>query len=198
MKRIFITLSTIAFVIFIYLIINSKININPKLNIGDCISADSNNVTIVNKELRISYIEKASSRCLNPNFPAIHIFTTNKHNAWLQIVFTDSTDPKLQEFIDSSSDNYPFYSFEQDYYDAPLWEYSIISKPLSFWKAHTYAIKLDRKNQIIEFVKGVEWGFTFTKFALHPKFTKPRILKQSDWQQDLQIFNREFSKYKIK
>ncbi|WP_341794558.1 hypothetical protein [Rickettsia endosymbiont of Rhinocyllus conicus] len=42
-----------------------------------------------------------------------------EHNAWLQIVRTDSSDKKLQKFIDTNVELHPFYTLEQDFYDAP-------------------------------------------------------------------------------
>ena len=115
------------------------------------------------------------THCLNPTFPAIHIHTKTEHNAWIHIVYTDS--PQWQSFIDAPLQTAPFYSWEQDFYDAPLWRYSLFHKPLSFWKGHVFAVQVG--NKIVKCLRGFEWGFQLLLPALRPVSYNSAVTRQS-------------------
>ncbi len=141
-------------------------------------------------------VTHSPANCINPNLPAIHIKTQNpRQNAWLQIVYTDSKNHGPY-FIDSANsdkhpDIYPFYSKGKDFYDAPLWSYSALDKPLSYWKAHTWAVEVDYKNKTIRPIGGISWGFGISYFYYYPTALDTQPLEEKDWQQDQKIFEKE-------
>lgn len=85
----------------------------------------------------VYFMENTGKTSLNPYFPAIHIQTTVSHNAWIHVIYTDSKFPQWRTFLDTMPKNlphssYPFYTYEKDFYDAPLWRYGIFSKPIGY------------------------------------------------------------------
>jgi hypothetical protein len=101
----------------------------------------------------IFWVENVEPKAINPSFPSIHIQTTACHNAWIHMVYTDSKIPEWTIFIDAQNKHtsgtaYPFYTYEQDFYDAPLWTYSVFNKPIHCWKGHAFAVTVnhDKKN----------------------------------------------------
>ncbi len=107
-------------------------------------------VVSMGNNFTVHYVEHAGSDCVNPNFPAIHIVADVEHTAWMQVV---STDSEYQRFIDAGGCA-PFYNFEKDFYDSPLWAYGVFRRPTSFWKAHAYAVFINRQEKTIECVGG--------------------------------------------
>ncbi len=149
----------------------------------------------------VNYIEHADTDCVNPSFPAIHITTKSKHTAWLHVVRTDTAVSTWQEFIDTVDQTqdpflYPFYTREQDFYDAPCWTYTIFQKPLSFWRAHAYAVQIDCEAKTIECVGGISWGFELLEWLILPKCTVPSALTKQDWEKDWDVFKTALPEYK--
>ncbi|HJD56209.1 MAG TPA: hypothetical protein LFW21_06295 [Rickettsia endosymbiont of Pyrocoelia pectoralis] len=148
-------------------------------------------------KFEVSSVENAGKNCFNPSFPIIHIKTAQEHNAWLHIVRTDSSDKELQEFIDGDIKlNYPFYTVDQDFYDAPLWYYTLFSKPLSYWIGHTYAVKVDYTHKTIKVIGGIKWGFRLSYFPIKPQIILPSGLNSEDWQADFEVFKQELRGYR--
>ncbi len=147
----------------------------------------------------VHYVEHSPSASINPGFPSIHISTDVQHNAWLHVVYTDAYDPKNGKkgwvFIDALPDTFPFYSLEKDFYDAPLWTFSFFKGPLSSWEGHAYPVFVDYDNKTIQYLGGIGWGFTLSRFSFRPKTIKPHLLLDADWQQDwLMLRATEFFK----
>ena len=134
----------------------------------------------------VSYVKHSSLQY----FPGVHfhVKTDDKFCTWLQVVRTDCKNPKLQKFIDSSDEIFPVYTYGKDFYDIPVWSYSIFSKPLSFWRAHAWAILLDKDKKTIQCLGGISWGFELSFWRLWPCMILPKSLDRSDWQQDWDVF----------
>ncbi len=146
-------------------------------------------INSLSNDFLVTYVENNAYNCCNPHFPAIHITTAAKHNAWLHIVYTDNKEFKV--FIDTVCSNnpiYPFYTLEQDFYDAPLWKYSFFSKPFSFWKGHAWAVEVDFQQKIIKSIGGIAWGFNLSYFRLHPTCIEPSSIEKEVWDFDWKIF----------
>lgn len=146
----------------------------------------------------IKYIKNAGENCINPYFPIIFIDTKTKHSGWLQVVYTDSIDPKLRKFVDYDPKfiNAPFYSDSQYFYDAPLWSYSLFEKPLTFWRAHTFAIIIDDKNKTINYIGGIEWGFELRATELRPVAIDPKLLDKKAWEADWEMIKELLPEYR--
>lgn len=169
-------------------------------NIYSCIyDRDHENTTLTSmgQKFEVKYVENANKECVNPYFPAIHISTQGEHNAWLHIVYTDAAPSKWQRFIDVAENHkaYPFYTLEQDFYDAPHWSYTLFSKPLSYWKGHAYAVKVDHRDKTIKCIGGVEWGFRLSYFHLRPQAITPSKLDINKWEKDWEILRNELKGY---
>ena len=136
----------------------------------------------------LHYILKQDTR--NNPFPTIRVYTKIPHEAWLQVVYTDSKDSKLQQFVDAADPSryshiYPFYTLEKDFQNTPQWRTSFLFPPIHFWKGHVYAVKVDPIRKVIRPVGGIEWGFTLSRFSFFPDTTTPlRRLKEEDWKRD--------------
>ena len=159
---------------------------------GTAVSMDS--------EFVFNYVENADSDCINPIFPAIHITTKAEHTAWLHLVSTDNIMPALQKFIDSTDQKqidtiYPFYTLNQDFYDAPLWRYTLFKRPLSFWKGHAYAVRVDHQEKTICCMGGIEWGYELLYWRIFPKAIMPRALTVQDWEKDWVLFSEALPEY---
>ena len=155
----------------------------------------------MNHDFVINYIENSGVDCINPYFPSIHITTKSEHNAWIQIVRTNCIDPEFQEFVDAADFRtypsiFPFYTKNQDFYDAPFWNYSLMRKPLTFWNAHVYAVMVDDATGIITPTGGIQWGFTFSYFRIMPKMIVPSALNPLNWEQDWTVFQSTLNTYK--
>jgi hypothetical protein len=152
-------------------------------------------------EFDINYIENCPSDCINPNYPSIHITTSADHNAWLHVVRTDTIDPQTGQpnwtFIDSHESIYPFYTCGTDFYDAPCWNSSLLAKPLGYWKGHAYAVSVDYENSTIQFVGGIEWGFTWSTFGFSPTAIPPRVVTEQERLADWKIFETALVDYII-
>ena len=146
----------------------------------------------------ISLVKNTGADCINPYFPTIHIKASDTHNAWVQIVYTDSNIPQLQVFIDAENTTYPFYTYAQDFYDAPIWRYNLLDKPLSFWRANAFAAKIDAENKTVSCVCGVEWGFELSFFKLRPKAIYPKLLGKKDWDAAWEILKEKLPGYQQK
>jgi hypothetical protein len=170
-------------------------NTNPNLQTPDItIQLESESGAI----FEIKYIKNAGENCINPDFPIIFIDTKTKHSGWIQIVYTDSIDPKLRKFVDYDPKftNAPFYSNSQYFYDAPLWSYSLYEKPLTFWRAHTFAIIIDDKNKTIDCIGGIEWGFEFHATKSKPVAIDPKLLDKKVWEDDWEIIKEQLPEYR--
>jgi hypothetical protein len=172
-------------------------------NLHQCIykSDDKRNLKVrsLNNEFDITYVENSGYDCFNPNFPAIHITSKAKHNAWLHVVYTDRNDIKDNQIFvdpDKAPNIYPFYNLGQEFYDAPLWRYSLLSKPLSYWKGHAWAVEVDHENKTIKPIGGISWGFNLLHFKIRPTWITPSTLNQDDWLNDWQIFKTKLSGFK--
>ncbi len=176
-------------------------------NLHQCIYKSDNKrslkVSSLNNEFTITYVENSNHDCFNPNFPAIHITTKDKHKAWLHVVYTDRNDINdNQVFVDTVDPDkapaiYPFYNLGEEFYDAPLWRYSLFSKPLSYWKGHAWAVEVDRKNKTIKPIGGVSWGFNLSHFKIRPICITPSALNEDDWVNDWQIFKMKLDKVRV-
>ena len=161
-----------------------SISHNSKKSISSCIHSSAYNATQINSMghlFEVHYVKNADQDCINPYFPAISITTKTEHNAWLHIIYTDNKNYKWQHFIDTTDSKthptiYPFYTLEQDFYDAPFWKYTFFSKPLSFWKGHAYAVLVDYHHKTIKYVGGIEWGYRLSYFHLYPQIITPTNL----------------------
>ncbi|WP_395476822.1 hypothetical protein [Rickettsia endosymbiont of Pantilius tunicatus] len=92
---------------FIYILQwqSPKVNNEVAEDIGKCLYKSNYKSLELNSlqgKFNVSYIPNAEKNCFNPSFPIIHIKLKQEHNAWLQIVHTDSLDKKLQKFIDTN------------------------------------------------------------------------------------------------
>ncbi len=157
----------------------------------------SETINSIKNTFQVDYVPNASTNCINPHFPVIRITTKEKHNAWIQIVHTDTQAVKWQKFVDTTADTktFPFYSCDQDFYDAPLWTYTLFNKPVSFWKGHAYAIQVDHENKTIQCLGGIEWGFTLSTFKLRPSCITPRALHHEEWKADWNFFQKSLPGY---
>ena len=141
----------------------------------------------------IDLIKNAGRQCANVGFPIIHVTTQAPHNAFLQVVYTDSALPELRQFIDAADavkypEIYPFYTLNQDFDDAPKWSYSFFVKPVRRWDAHVYAVQMNHEQGTIHCVGGIKWGFEFSYFSLSPQAITPSALTQEDWKKDWEFF----------
>lgn len=142
----------------------------------------------------IIHIANSHSDCFNRKFPIIYINTNLSHNAWVHIIYTDSSDPNYVRFIDAPEEHMPFYTFQQEFQDAPLWNYSLFHKPINYWIGHAYPIL--RENNLIKIQSGVEWGFNLYRF-LGPRAIKPKIIELKDYEQDKEILEKALGNFYI-
>ncbi|MCC8377059.1 MAG: hypothetical protein LN567_01470 [Rickettsia endosymbiont of Graphium doson] len=202
-KNIFRSICFISIFLFIFALQwqSPKVNNEVAEDIGNCLyKSNYKNLDLnsMERDFNISYIPNAPRNCVNPSFPIIHIKLKQEHNAWLQVVRTDCSDEKLQEFIDANVESqYPFYTLQQDFYDSPLWYYTLFSKPLTYWTAHTYAVKIDHQNKTIKIIGGIKWGFRLAYFPIKPQMILPSSLDTNDWQIDTEVFKQALVGYKI-
>ncbi|MCX5924536.1 MAG: hypothetical protein NTZ68_03880 [Candidatus Dependentiae bacterium] len=148
----------------------------------------------------VAYVKNAQPDCNGPYFPAIHIKAKSLHNAWLHVVQTDCTaEPRWLHFIDAwpkGHEHYPFYAIGKDFADNPQWNYSLFSKPLSFWIGHAYAVQIDHEKKTIECVGGISWGFRLPWWSLRPVMILPTALTEKDWHTDWKVFQQSLPEYK--
>ncbi len=181
------------------------VNHSGDTNIHTCIHNDDRKLHFKldaggGNNLDVYLVENSKQNCLNPYFPSIHIQANQSHNAWVHIVYTDSKAPEWRIFIDAANIDipgsaYPFYAYEQDFYDAPLWRYYLFSKPLSFWKGHAFAAQVNHQKKSIHCIGGIEWGFALSDFRLRPKTADPRLLNKEHWEKAWQILQEKLPGY---
>lgn len=137
----------------------------------------------------VQYVPRSSKEACNPGFPSIHITTTIAHNGWLHIVSTDALSPagvKGWMFIDAQPDHYPFYTRDQDFYDAPCWNSTFLHKPLSTWHGHVYPVMIDDEKGTFQLQRGgVLWGFEIPVFGMGPRAIVPRALSDEQIAHDM-------------
>ncbi len=172
-------------------------NYNSKLSADDCIKLDENLIGL--GDFLVRYIENSSTDCTNPYFPTMHIRFLRPHNAWLQIVRTNVDGYRV--FIDSVDKNtnpelYPFYTMDDDFYDAPLWTYRIWHDGVE-WVAHLYPISIDFHSKVVTFSQGLLWGFRFGNYRLRPVTIKPTIISRNDIESDWLIFKNGLNGYRM-
>lgn len=196
----------ISLVLWIVTWRSPDINLLSEWNINTCIDGDTRKLHFKlgvqpGKYFEIDLIENSKPGCLNPYFPSIRIQTNDEHNAWVHIVYTDSSIPQWQMFIDAENKDiphsaYPFYTYEQDFLDDPLWTYSLLNKPLSFWNGHAFAVKIDHENKAITCIGGIEWGFSLSTIRLRPEAIHPKLLDEYAWKQAWQVLHEKLPGYK--
>ena len=186
---------------------SSEVNWSSKRSISNSIyDAKHHTCSLVSmgNECVVNYVEHVEKDCLNPDFRAIHITTRAQHNAWMQVVRTDTVISKWQVFIDTpDKERYPeyervapFYNLEEDFYDAVSWNYTLFQKPLSFWRGHAYAVQVDRQEKTIKCVGGIAWGYELSYWRILPKCSVPYALIQQDWEKDWELFQTALPEYK--
>ncbi|MFQ3306863.1 MAG: hypothetical protein ACI8ZF_000095 [Candidatus Midichloriaceae bacterium] len=181
---------------------SSDINWMAEGNTFDCIYNDPLKNTFDLSYFKINLVKNSSQRCINPYFPSIHIQMNKHHNAWLHIVYTDSQEEKQKIFIDTvdfgkNNSLYPFYTLNQDFYDSPIWRYSLFYKPVSFWIGHAWAISIDYKNKTIEPIGGISWGFKLSHTKLRPVLIEPSELNKDNWIKDWSVFKTKLTGFKM-
>ena len=144
-------------------------------------------------------VPNATKKALNPYFPQIHIRVDKPHNAWIQVVHTDSKDPRYKVFVDTAEETKlaPFYTLDKDFYDSPLWSYTFFKKPITFWHGHAYAVNVDHEKKTIECLGGIKWGFELKYTKLRPVALLSQSLSQSDWNKDSVVFAKKLPGYKF-
>ncbi len=145
---------------------------------------------------KIKYIASAPLESINAGFPIISLESTENHNAWIQIIQTDTTVAsclKYQHFIDTTTckNLFPFYTGEKLFIDYPYWSYSIENKPLSYWKAHAYPVLVDKKTKNIQILQGIEWGYRFFSLSFRPTMIEPRKLAKEEIKKDKLFFQQK-------
>lgn len=153
----------------------------------------------MNNVFNIALVENARLVACNPNFPAIHISTKAQHNTWFQVIRTDCSQCQYQTFIDTAPHVTPFYYQPVpniDFYDTPQWGYSLFFKPITFWRAHAYAIQVDHESKTIQCLGGIFWGYSLSYFHLKPCAYKPAALSLQDFMQDWQLLAKELPEYR--
>lgn len=200
------TTSFLAAIAYLYQWQSPRVNIDlrPKSEqswhemIHTNLNCKQTNVTSMGNEFDVFYIENIQPNdpyAFAPYFPAIEITTKNNHNVWLQVIRTDTEHHSLKVFIDSYSEDYPFYSRGKNFYDLPSWNYTFFTKPLTTWLAHAYSIELDEEDKTIKCVGGISWGFKFNQLGFQPTMILPTSLTQQDWQSDWKVFQEALSDY---
>ncbi len=166
---------------------NPEMPKKPALNIHEAIYNDGKFCTIENQFFKINYVKNSSSSSINPGFPSIHITVKEKCDGWLHLVYIDSTSSKkVVTFVDTTAEIYPMYTMQDDFYDAPYWKFTLISRPLNYWKGHAYPVVVNVANKVIYFNKGIEWGFMLQIFKTEPKSIIPRVLNDIEIRKDLE------------
>lgn len=186
---------------------SSETNLAGERDIGKYIEQNRSKLSfeLANQKGTRFYVELVKNcgfDAINPYFPAICIKTKSECNAWLHIVYTDCQDPKLRTFIDAPAldakhSTYPFYSKLSYFSDAPLWTYGLFSRPLSFWKGHAFALRVDLQNKTIKCLGGVEWGFRLHWTKLRPVAIIPKLLADQAWLDACALLCEKLPDYKI-
>ncbi len=114
----------------------------------------------INK-ISIDYVENDIS---NKDQPSIYAkLPSNKYNAWVQIVDTNSESEsgKWKHFVDYDQNltKYPIYTYNKIFYDAPQW--NVPNGITLEWKANTFPVEV-KDGKIVSIGKGFSWGFTAT------------------------------------
>ena len=178
----------------------NKIPFAPTLSIQDSIYK-KDTLTINAHPFTINYRKNAPKNSINPKFPAIHITTSIPHSGWIHVVHTDAYDIHTKKynltFIDAGPDLFPLYSKETDFYDAPLWAFSLWSRPLTYWHGHAYPIQYNQHKKTIHLKDGISWGFTLPLFGLSPNALSPRLLTEDEKNTDLKFIKMNMSGYKF-
>jgi hypothetical protein len=193
------------FLITIFCCQSPSVNFSCKINLATCIEQNQNKLHFQLTDqhgttFHIDFVENSRPQCLNPHFPAIHIQTEASHNAWIQIVYNDAKEFDSKPFIDAQTgenSTYPFYTHEKDFYDAPLWTYTLLKKPLTFWKAHAFPVQVDKFNKTIKCQGGIQWGFKLYLSQLRPVALKPTLLDETAWNQAWDLIKEKLPGYTI-
>lgn len=195
----FFLLVGISFIVFLVVAIfmwkSPRVNINAKKSIYDCIYSNKyNKYSFVsnNNNFEVALLNHSPKECLNPYFPSIHIKFSGYHTAWIHIINTD--DKKYKRFVDTAEDNviYPFYTLGKDFFDAPLWNYTLFAKSLSFWEGHAYPVIINNDRRKIKYAGGgIAWGYKLSYFKVRPQVIIPRLLTIEDWKKDTEFFSYE-------
>ena len=197
MKKLILVVILLGVMVYCYNWQSPTINYDTKYSPEECINLDLDiKQKVAIGSFNIDYIENSRPSCINPYFPSIKIHSKIVHNAWLQVVYTDQQQWKV--FIDSADKEkyplvYPFYTMEDNFYDAPLWIYNLQSKIR--WEGHVYPVKVVG-NQII-FVDGVAWGFEILPLKLRPKMIIPRLITEKEFAVDFEFLKSELKQYKL-
>jgi hypothetical protein len=177
------------------------------LSLHECIYKSAKKKTkkflLLKTLLTVNYVENNVKKSVNPYFPVIHITTnSDKTNAWLQVITTDAQDKSLKIFVDAVNekkypDIYPCYTLGNDFYDAPLWQYSSFDKPLSYWKAHAWAVCINKEKKTVCPIGGISWGFKLSSSYIHPICIAPEALEMDVWKEDWEIFKTKLEGFSV-
>ena len=132
----------------------------------------------------------------------MYIRSNKEQSSWILVVSTDSYEAiniPWQRFIDTHKDVFPFYTHYNILVDFPFWSYSVLYKPFSYWKAHSYNVLVSKKENTIQILQGIEWGYRFLPLSLYPTMIKPRKLSSKEIDVDRLFFQSkfEYTHYKI-
>lgn len=130
--------------------------------------------------LNVKFVKNANKNCINKHFPIILIHTNTLHDGWIQIIYTHSDDASRFIDYDPNFTKKPFYSHLQYFYDAPLWEFSLLKRSM-LWKGHVFAIKMNHQNKTIQCICAIEWGFELQPLNLLPVAIEPKLLSENAW-----------------
>lgn len=186
----------ISFPFALHKLKNPAVNLKSKVSIHECIYRGKHQHSKIGN-FKINFIENSAADCINPNHPSIHMIAYGNHNAWLHVVHTDAIEPYTNKpnwtFIDAHESIFPFYTFGDDFYDAPYWNSSLLTKHLHFWRGHAYPVILDHTNKKVKkWKEGIEWGFTWSLFGFSPTAILPRLITFEEQLIDQEILKKAF------
>ena len=171
--------------------IESTIYDNPNHETIDLIS--------MGHHFTVNFVRSADKESQNPGFPALHINLRQEgYGGLVHIIKTDHVDHKT--FLDAAPfdtfpDIYPFYTKDQDFFDAPFWTYNVLSKSISYWIGHAYAVIIDDEVKTIQCIGGIGWGYRIPWYWPYPRMIQPYALNLENWIEDKEIFNQQQSHY---
>lgn len=138
-------------------------------------------------DVKVSYIPQSPQTCLCPGFPVVKFAASEKINAWIQVIETDSKEPNLDWFIDGSSENSPFYTLSNILSDTPNWGgLGYFYRFFTYFRARAYPINI-AKDGTVNIYPAIGWGFhsQYLHFSLAAdmpsKFNDKAVMK-SDFE----------------
>ena len=148
-------------------------------------------ITSMNHNFKI-HLAKGQDWDQQKDFPLIYIsnpIENPENTRWINVITTKKWifSHMVFDYLPAPKIPYPFYNPEMNgFFDAPNCLHAPLYSVADSMTFHTYLVRINNNQQILECLGGIQWGWKLKPFSLTPKIAKPKSINNDTFKHDIQ------------